>query len=57
MEDIGARRLHTIMNALLDEYLFDLPDAGTKKVTITARFVSEKLSPLIESEDLSRFIL
>lgn len=57
MEDIGARRLHTIMNALLDEYLFDLPKAGIRKVTITAKFVSEKLSPLIESEDLSRFIL
>jgi len=57
MEDIGARRLHTILNALLDDYLFDLPDEKTRKVTITAHMVAEKLSPLIESEDLSRFIL
>ncbi|HNX37451.1 MAG TPA: ATP-dependent protease ATPase subunit HslU [Candidatus Cloacimonadota bacterium] len=57
MEDIGARRLHTIMNALLDEYLFTMPGEKLKKVTITAREVVAKLSPLIESEDLSRFIL
>jgi len=57
MEDIGARRLHTIMNALLDDFLFDLPDAKIKKVSINAKFVVEKLAPIIESEDLSRFIL
>lgn len=57
MEDIGARRLHTILNALLDDYLFDMPDEITKKVSISAKFVTEKLAPVIESEDLSRFIL
>ncbi|MDD4309450.1 MAG: ATP-dependent protease ATPase subunit HslU [Candidatus Cloacimonetes bacterium] len=57
MEDIGARRLHTIMNALLDEYLFEMPSASLKSVKITKKMVSERLTPLIESEDLSRFIL
>ncbi|MDP2172293.1 MAG: ATP-dependent protease ATPase subunit HslU [Candidatus Cloacimonadaceae bacterium] len=57
MEDIGARRLHTIMNALLEEYLFSLPDDQVTKISITGKFVQNKLSPVIESEDLSRFIL
>lgn len=57
MEDIGARRLHTIMNALLDEYLFDMPGNQPDKISITAKEVTRKLAPLIESEDLSRFIL
>jgi len=57
MEDIGARRLHTIMNALLDEYLFDLPESGQNRISISSVLVSKKLSHLIENEDLSRFIL
>lgn len=57
MEDIGARRLHTILNTLLDEYLFEMPDKKMSKVSITAKEVNEKLSPVINSEDLSRFIL
>ena len=57
MEDIGARRLHTIMNTLLDEFLFDLPEAKLNKVNITARLVTARLKPVIESDDLSRFIL
>ena len=57
MEDIGARRLHTIMNALLDNYLFEMPSKTLKSVKITKKMVSERLNPLIESEDLSRFIL
>ena len=57
MEDIGARRLHTIMNALLDEYLFEMPSEKLKKLVISSKIVVQKLSPLIESEDLSRFIL
>lgn len=57
MEDIGARRLHTIMNALLDEYLYAMPDKDMKKISIGAKQVTEKLTPLIESDDLSRFIL
>lgn len=57
MEDIGARRLHTIMNALLDEFLFNMPTPKIRKVKISQKLVKEKLSPVIESEDLSRFIL
>ncbi|MDI3504045.1 MAG: ATP-dependent HslUV protease ATP-binding subunit HslU [Candidatus Cloacimonadota bacterium] len=57
MEDIGARRLHTILNTLLDDFLFDMPDPKLKKVSITQKMVSARLSPVIESEDLSRYIL
>nr|HPR18488.1 HslU--HslV peptidase ATPase subunit [Candidatus Cloacimonadota bacterium] len=57
MEDIGARRLHTIMNALLDDFLFDMPDTNFKSVTITKKMVTEKLARIIEDEDLSKYIL
>lgn len=57
MEDIGARRLHTIMNALLDDYLFRMPDPKLKKLNVTGRMVVQKLAKVIESEDLSQFIL
>ncbi len=57
MEDIGARRLHTIMNALLDDYLYAMPDPKVKKVSISGKQVAQKLAKVIESEDLSRFIL
>lgn len=57
MEDIGARRLHTIMNTLLEDYLFEMPDPKITKVRICKRFVNERLERVIESEDLSRFIL
>jgi len=57
MEDIGARRLHTILNALLDSFMFDMPNRKMKVVAIDDKLVVGKLKPLIESEDLSRFIL
>jgi len=57
MEDIGARRLHTIMNALLEDYLFEMPEKKTKRVTITKTFVHKKLDSIIKDEDLSRYIL
>jgi ATP-dependent HslUV protease ATP-binding subunit HslU len=57
MEDIGARRLHTILNALLDSYMFEMPKSKLKNVVIDKKTVTAKLKPLIESEDLSRFIL
>ncbi|MFA7024767.1 MAG: AAA family ATPase, partial [Candidatus Cloacimonadaceae bacterium] len=57
MEDIGARRLHTILNTLLDDFLFDMPSPQLKKVSITKSLVISRLTPVIESEDLSRFIL
>ncbi|MCK4311872.1 MAG: AAA family ATPase, partial [Candidatus Cloacimonetes bacterium] len=57
MEDIGARRLHTIMNALLDDQLFDMPDKKLKTVSITKRTVKDKLDKIIKDEDLSKYIL
>ncbi len=57
MEDIGARRLHTVMNALLEEQLFDMPEKKKKKLTITKSFVAKKLGKIIKDEDLSRYIL
>jgi ATP-dependent HslUV protease ATP-binding subunit HslU len=56
-ENIGARRLHTIMERLLDEISFDAPDRAEKKATIDARYVREKLAEIIKDEDLSRYIL
>ncbi len=57
MENIGARRLHTVMTTLLDEVLFDLPDAELVKLTVTEKTVREKLEKIIEDEDLARYIL
>jgi ATP-dependent HslUV protease ATP-binding subunit HslU len=56
-ENIGARRLHTIMEKMLEELSFDAPELKGQTVVIDASFVSEKLDDLIQDEDLSRFIL
>jgi len=56
-ENIGARRLHTIMERLLDEISFDAPDRVEKNVRVDARYVQEKLAEIIKDEDLSRYIL
>jgi ATP-dependent HslUV protease ATP-binding subunit HslU len=56
-ENIGARRLHTIMERLLDEISFDAPDRAEKKVKVDAQYVREKLNEIIKDEDLSRYIL
>lgn len=56
-ENIGARRLHTIMEKLLDEISFDAPDLNEKKIVIDAKYVKEKLSDFVKDEDLSRYIL
>ncbi len=57
MEDIGARRLQTILNAILEDYLFEMPKKGLKKVVINQDIVEQKVRPLIEDEDLSKYIL
>ncbi|MEA1971909.1 MAG: ATP-dependent protease ATPase subunit HslU [Candidatus Cloacimonadota bacterium] len=57
MEDIGARRLHTIMNSLLEEYLFEMPTDKYDKQKITSKQVMNILSRIIEDDDLSRYIL
>ncbi|MDD3732044.1 MAG: AAA family ATPase, partial [candidate division Zixibacteria bacterium] len=55
-ENIGARRLHTIMTTLLEDILFE-PPVDNKKINITPRMVESKLSKIVENEDLSRYIL
>lgn len=57
MENIGARRLHTVMEKLLDEISFDAPDRAEKSVTISKEYVTEKLQDILEDENLSRYIL
>ncbi len=57
MENIGARRLHTVMEKLVDEISFNAPDMTTKTVTITKDYVAQKLEDILEDENLSRYIL
>ena len=57
MENIGARRLHTIMTTLLEKPLFEQPKRGDKKIKITAKSVNESLGDILEDQDLSRYIL
>lgn len=57
MENIGARRLHTVMSALLDQVLFDAPALKQKTMRITRKYVSRKLEKILEDEDMSRYIL
>jgi len=56
-ENIGARRLHTVMERLMDKISFDASDMNGQTVNIDAAYVSEALGEVIENEDLSRFIL
>ena len=57
MENIGARRLHTVMEKLLDEISFDAPDMTAEKVIIDKNHVVKKLTDILEDENLSRYIL
>jgi ATP-dependent HslUV protease ATP-binding subunit HslU len=57
MENIGARRLHTVMEKLLEELSFEAPEIGPQTVTVTASYVQERLREVLAHEDLSRFIL
>ena len=57
MENIGARRLHTIMTTLLEKPLFEQPKRGDKKILITAKIVRDSLKGIVEDQDLSRYIL
>jgi len=56
-EDIGARRLYTVMEKLLDDVSFDAPEMKEKKVVVTKEYVLERLAEFLEKEDLSRYIL
>ena len=56
-ENIGARRLHTLMECLLEDILFDAPDLKEKKIVIDQNYVLDKLKDIKDNEDLSRYIL
>jgi ATP-dependent HslUV protease ATP-binding subunit HslU len=58
VENIGARRLHTILTTLLEDILFDAPDkVKNKKISVTQQTVQEKLKDIVKNRDLSRYIL
>jgi ATP-dependent HslUV protease ATP-binding subunit HslU len=59
VENIGARRLHTVMSHLLNDLLFDMPDviAPNAQVVITRELVIERLDKLVKTKDLSEYIL
>jgi ATP-dependent HslUV protease ATP-binding subunit HslU len=57
MENIGARRLHTVMTRLLDDILFDVPDVQMGEVVIEAEDVRERLRGIVEDQDLRKYIL
>ncbi len=56
-ENIGARRLHTLMERLLEDILFDAPDVDDARLTVDAAYVADKLKAIKDDEDLSRYIL
>ncbi len=57
MENIGARRLHTVMTTLLEEFLYELPDRGNEPIVVTADLVRDRLKAIVDDEDLKRYIL
>lgn len=56
-DNIGARRLHTIMERLLEDLSFEAPDVTLEKIVITPQYVEEKLGTIVKNKDLSQFIL
>ena len=56
-ENIGARRLHTVVERLLEEVSFDAPDKAGQNLIIDREYVDNSLGELVEDEDLSRYIL
>ena len=57
MENIGARRLHTVMTTLLEEFLYELPDRGTSEIVVDGNLVRDRLKAIVEDEDLRKYIL
>jgi ATP-dependent HslUV protease ATP-binding subunit HslU len=57
MENIGARRLHTVMERLLDQTSFDAPEMGGQEITVDGAMVRDRLGAILQDQDLSRFIL
>ncbi len=56
-QNIGARRLHTILEKVVEEVSYEGPDLSDKRVKVDGKFVRDKLGPIVQSEDLSKFIL
>jgi ATP-dependent HslUV protease ATP-binding subunit HslU len=56
-ENIGARRLYTVMEKLLEDLSFSAPELKEQQITITRKYVTERLGEFLEKEDLSRYIL
>jgi ATP-dependent HslUV protease ATP-binding subunit HslU len=56
-ENIGARRLHTVLERLLDQVSFDAPELAGQAIVVDGAMVRERLAPILEDQDLSRFIL
>ncbi|MBL8980990.1 MAG: AAA family ATPase, partial [Gemmatimonadetes bacterium] len=57
MENIGARRLHTVMTTLLEDVLYTLPDRGTEPILVDAAMVRDRLKVVLDDEDLRKYIL
>jgi ATP-dependent HslUV protease ATP-binding subunit HslU len=57
MENIGARRLHTVLTTLLEDVMFDLPDMAEKHIVVDADRVRDRLKDIVEDEDLRKYIL
>ena len=57
MENIGARRLHTIMEMLLEDISFNASDMNEKTIEIDRAYVDERLKDIVQDQDLSRYIL
>jgi len=57
MENIGARRLHTVMTLLLEEIMFSVPDMQKSRIRITQKYVQDALKDIVEDEDISQYIL
>ena len=56
-ENIGARRLHTVMEQLLEEVSFTAPELKDQKISVTPQYIQSRLSNLLKNQDLSRYIL
>ncbi len=57
MENIGARRLHTILEKILEDLSFEAPELNAQEISITAEFITDKLKNIVKNKDLSRYIL
>ncbi|MCD7657106.1 ATP-dependent protease ATPase subunit HslU [Listeria monocytogenes] len=57
LDNIGARRLHTILEKLLEDLLFEAPEINMESIKVTENYVNEKLAPIMQNKDLTQFIL